>query len=378
MTRSHPTRSRPGRLAPAKMRQPSATEILARVLDHPDLVAAVQSLPSPVLGALVARIGLEDAGEIVALATTEQIVDTFDEDLWKQDRPGGDEAFDDARFVTWLRVLREAGDAFAARRIADLSEDFLTMALHRQMLVLDSDVLERALGDVDADEAEQVDKALTSCLREELDQYQIVSRHYDGWDDVIAVVLALDREQPDLLRRVLERCRHLTESDLEEHGGLYEVLTSEEMLASDVAGEREERRLVRGFVSPSDARAFIRLARMERHGVAAGEHDAVTRAYFRALPTSQPEPTPAVQRGDRASSSVPAAVDRAAPSLPEWLGELLARAEPETVRGRLGAGDAAQTEPLLARAMHALAARDPTAHARRVEELAYLANVWIA
>ncbi|NUN95754.1 MAG: hypothetical protein HUU16_06250 [Candidatus Omnitrophica bacterium] len=264
MTRSHPTRSRPGRLAPAKMRQPSATEILARVLDHPDLVAAVQSLPSPVLGALVARIGLEDAGEIVALATTEQIVDTFDEDLWKQDRPGGDEAFDDARFVTWLRVLREAGDAFAARRIADLSEDFLTMALHRQMLVLDSDVLERALGDVDADEAEQVDKALTSCLREELDQYQIVSRHYDGWDDVIAVVLALDREQPDLLRRVLERCRHLTESDLEEHGGLYEVLTSEEMLASDVAGEREERRLVRGFVSPSDARAFIRLARMER------------------------------------------------------------------------------------------------------------------
>ena len=47
---------------------PSSAQLLRHVLERPELVAAVRELPGEVLGGLLDRIGLEDAGEIVALA----------------------------------------------------------------------------------------------------------------------------------------------------------------------------------------------------------------------------------------------------------------------------------------------------------------------
>ena len=44
-------------------------------------------------------------------------------------------------------------------------------------------------------------------------------------------------------------------------GGLYQVLTADEMLDSDVAAARDDRRVAEGFISPADARAFLELAR---------------------------------------------------------------------------------------------------------------------
>src|SRR5262245_53826873 len=90
----------------------SARRLLARILDEPHLAAQIQALPSAAFAKLVDRIGLEDAGEIVAFATTEQLAHAFDEDLWQSDRPGEDERFDPARFLVWLEVMLEAGDSF--------------------------------------------------------------------------------------------------------------------------------------------------------------------------------------------------------------------------------------------------------------------------
>ena len=61
-------------------------------------------------------------------------------------------------------------------------------------------------------------------------------------------------------------------------GGLFQVLTADEMLDSDVAAARDDRRVAEGFVSPADARAFLELA---RRGGGGDARDPITRAYFR-------------------------------------------------------------------------------------------------
>ena len=204
--------------------QPTSRSLLARLLDEPDLPAHIQELPPAALGALIDRVGLEDAGELVALATTEQLAHVWDEDLWKNDRPGEEERFDADRFLVWLTILMEAGEQHAARRIAELPEDLVTLALHRHVLVLDVDALAAEMADSDEEDVDLTDKALESCLYEELDGYQIVSRRHEGWDTVLAALLALDRDNHAFLVRVLDRCVAMSAEYIESNGGLQEVL----------------------------------------------------------------------------------------------------------------------------------------------------------
>src|SRR5437899_3187478 len=115
--------------------------LLARILEQPGLVSAVQALPPAALLRLIDRVGLEDAGELVALATVEQLRRVFDEDVWRSARPGEDERFDAARFTLWLEVMVEAGERFAADKLAELPEDEVALALHHQVLVISLDEL---------------------------------------------------------------------------------------------------------------------------------------------------------------------------------------------------------------------------------------------
>src|SRR5262245_66381640 len=95
-------------------------DLVSRILDTPDLARVVQSLEPPVLHRLVERCGLEDCGPIVALATTEQLVRVFDDDLWRADAAGGEERLDGDRFSLWLEVLSEAGPELAGGRLLEL------------------------------------------------------------------------------------------------------------------------------------------------------------------------------------------------------------------------------------------------------------------
>ena len=63
------------------VRPPVATALIKQVLDTPELVVAVRALPVETLGALIRAVGLEDAGEIVALATPAQLLGVLDGDL---------------------------------------------------------------------------------------------------------------------------------------------------------------------------------------------------------------------------------------------------------------------------------------------------------
>lgn len=314
--------------------------VLARLVDAPDLVRGVRALPPPAFSALVRRIGVEDAGPIVALATTEQLVAAFDEDLFDNPRPGERETFDPARFATWLEVLLEAGDAVAARRVSELSIDFVVHALGSLVVVLDDAALRMQMADGGSD-ARRVDKAIESSLSEELDGYLLIARRHDGWDAVLALVLALDRDHRAFLERVLERCAAIASALLDDLAELAGVLTESEAVADEVEAEREARRAAAGYVEPRAARAFLAHAR----GPFTPERDPLTRAYFREL----------------------APVTATATAIPDELRAILAEVEPERLLP-------APLSPVL----EALRELPPAIHAARLAELTYLANVLIA
>ncbi len=360
-------------MSPLPSRRAAPHALLARILEEPNLIAAVQALPARALGRLIERVGLEDAGEIVALATTEQLRRIFDDDLWRSERPGKDETFDANRFALWLEVMLEAGEAFAAAKLAELPEDLVTLALHKNVLVIDIEELALAMADRMSDDDELTEKALESCLCEEIDEYRIISRNHEGWDAILTVLLALDRDYHDFLGRVLRHCCHMAAELIEDGGGLYQVLTSDEMLESDVGADREDHRAEEGFIAPSSAASFLALARTGELAdvLASKERDPVTHAYFRSLRA----PVRSASTPDGSQAGVASNAARAA-----GLVEILRSAEvlpPSETRLLLqGDSDASSVEEggVFTQAMRELRARTIALHGQRMQELAYLAN----
>ena len=354
----------------APLARPDARRLLSRILDQPDLVAAVRRMPAVTLARLVDHVGLEDAGELVALASTEQVGQLLDQDVWKSARPGANERFDPARFSLWLEVMQEAGDEAAARRLAELPEELVRLALQRLLLVIDLDELAVQMQDLPEDDADQAEKALDGCLHEEFDQYRVMARRHEGWDALVSLLIALDRDHRALFERLMQGCVATTAELAEDSGGLQRLLSRAEMLESDAAAEREDRRAREGYVSPSQAAAFLRLARTTSLEAirAAKARDPITRAYFREYAPARTATTVAPQA---------AAGERVADSrLTELLREAdVIESRPERM---LGAGEVRPDDALLGPALRRLGERDATAHEARVDELGFLANVLLA
>jgi hypothetical protein len=366
----------------SRQRVPAAAQLLMRILERPALVAAVRELPGAVLGKLIARVGLEDAGELVALATTAQLERVFDDDLWRADRAGGDETFRPERFALWLRIMLEAGEEALVQRLCELPQDLVALAVHSLVLVVDLDVLEEQLSPGD-EEAEALAQALDNSAFEEWEEFRVLARDSDAWDDVWSALLALDRDHHDRLREILEKCCEMTLEYISGRGGLFQVLTADEMLESDVAAARDDRRSAEGFISPADARAFLELA---RRGDGGDGRDAITRAYFRGLRGPSAPPPGAGRRAparDRDPQLAPASAADA-----RDLEALLLAAKVITPPARPLEALAAMSgstpdpthlvAPLFEHAMKDLRERDPERFSARVQEVGYLVNVWIA
>jgi hypothetical protein len=86
---------------------------------------------------LIQRCGLEDCGDLIALATPEQLTGVFNLDMWRSDQPGLEEQFDADRFGVWLEVLVEAGAAVAAQKLAEIDIDLVIAALAQHLRVFD-------------------------------------------------------------------------------------------------------------------------------------------------------------------------------------------------------------------------------------------------
>jgi hypothetical protein len=354
-----------------------SNQLLMRILERPGLVAAVRELPGAVLGKLIDRIGLEDAGELVALASTQQLERIFDDDLWRAARAGGDETFRPERFALWLRVMLDAGEGVLVQRLSELPPELLALAIHRLVLVMDMDVIAEQLSYGD-EESDALERALDGAAVEEWEELRLIARDPDVWDDVWSALLSLDRDHHDRLRAILERCCEMSTEYISGQGGLFQVLTADQMLESDVAAARDDRRSAEGFVSPADARAFLELARRGETGEA---RDPITSAYFRRFAGAEvDEAGPRGARGSAPNLGAPVAAATDVGDLAAILREaeviapssaplLLRQSEPEPAH---------LAAPLFERAMSDLRQQDPACFSTRVRELGYLVNVWIA
>lgn len=355
----------------ARYRSPASSRLLAHLLEQPELVTLVRQLPPAALGRLIDTIGLEASGELVALATTEQLQGVFDADLWRAEAPAANEQFDATRFALWLEVLLEAGEAALVERLCELPLDLITLAVHRLVLVIDIDAWALTLSEVGED-ADLTEKALDSCLYEEWEEYRLMSRDASSWDAILTALLALDREHHDLLRRILERCAAMSAETIDERGGLYEVLTSDEMLESDTRAERDDRRASAGYVTPADARAFLALAR-DGLTYPAGA-DPLTRAYFRDLADATARP-----RETHATAATAAEASTSVTELVRLVGQVDSEPPSENIRA-LDSGANSLTVSTASgfdAALAGLREHHPTTYARRLEELSYLANVLV-
>src|SRR6185295_18849316 len=127
--------------------------------------------------------------------------------------------------------------------------------------------------------------------------------------------MLLDREHHDRLRAILEQCCLMSTEYISGQGGLFQVLTADEMLDGDGAAARDDRRVAEGFVSPADARAFLELA---RRGEGTDARDPITRAYLRGLGDAKIEAprSRATQLAPAAEGDELAALLRAADVIP--------------------------------------------------------------
>jgi hypothetical protein len=331
--------------------------LLQRLLDEPQVVDLIQGLAPEALGKLIRHIGVEDAGGIIALVTTAQLQHLLDEDIWRNTRSGQAENLDSQRLKLWLEIMLESDAKTAVTHLTGLGEDFMVLAFSQSLLVLDANNLEAWFPEEDAG---LVDKALEANLTLEFGPYLLVSKDDAAWDAILSLLTELDENDTQLLERILARCQHLSADFIQDHGGLYQVLTLRQQLEDDLGEQREQRRAARGHLAPQDAAHFLQIISLASLNeiVKAQGPDPITRAYFSAWPAQHPG----------AASESPAAVD-AAPLLPRLQAAPLPAAHLPA-----GGGAVSPTQPLLA-ALAWLAKADPACHARRMQEIAYLANV---
>jgi hypothetical protein len=331
-----------------------------------------------VLHRLIQRCGLEDCGELVALATPEQLTSVFDLDLWRSNEPGLEEQFDADRFGVWLEVLVESGADVAAQKVSEMNADLVIAALAQHMLVVDpASAPTAASTGEDGPPMGMLDDRFVR----EVGGYMIAPTRLDSWDAIAALLLALDSEHAEYFHQVMQGCRRLSNS-APEIDGLDDLMTDHEQVMFDLALERERRREQHGFVTPAQARAFLQMSRqidLKQDDAPAG--NPIATAYFRAM--DDPIGTTASNsRGQLPSAAVPLTPrdpESALAAIVDVLDVLReAGVLPEPPRALLeGSTDRSSRFALIR--THAICQRPPRRRLlARNHELAYLANTILA
>jgi uncharacterized protein DUF6178 len=248
-------------------------------LDKTELARVVPQLAPEALHGQIRRAGLENCLDLVEAASDEQLTAIFDLDLWAASEAGSDEQFDADRFGEWIESLVERDAATAARVVARLDRSLVVTGLSRHVRVIDPGVLEpTAPSD---DEPWESGLFAPTGLKAEIGGYIVHARRTEAWDAVVSLLIELSAGRPDCFHAVMRGCRRLSNAGREQDG-LDDLLDAPEQLLHDVALERGDRRVERGFVTPADARAYLALAR--RPGSPARGETPIVMATRRLLP----------------------------------------------------------------------------------------------
>jgi len=345
---------------------------LRRLLDHPRLDRLVPQLAPETLHRLIQQGGLRASGDLIALATPEQLTAVLDVDLWGSAHPGLDDQFDVDRFGEWLEVLADTGEAVAARVVAALDERLVLAGLSRYVHVFDPSVL--AVHASLADEAPDREPSSAGTFEQEVGGYFVRAIRPDAWDAIVTLLIALETDYPARFHAVMRGCRRLSNS-APEVDGLDDLLTEPDQLLHGVAADREVRRSGLGYSTPADARAFLEMARQPTR--ARPTAHPITTAYFRAADeTTAPVATdgpvlPQIVADPHSTGPVPEAFD-AAVLLAEL--DLVPNHSRALLEGpRSTSSRFASIQPLMDDIRD-----DDTAFVIRSRELAFLANTLVA
>jgi hypothetical protein len=328
--------------------------LLDRLLHAPDLATVIPRLPPEILHRVIRICGLEDAAELVALATPMQLSRILDVDVWHARSPGADEQLDVERFGVWLDVLMQSGAAVAAEKLIGLDLELVVAGLSRHAAVFDH----AAVSSFTTLDGEQVpDRVSNRSPTAEIGGYVIEARRTSAWETIVDLLAFLQAEHPEYFQRLIRGCVRLSDGP-READGFHTLLEDSEQDIFDLACEREARREQQGYVTPAQGRAFMQAARHVQLESARPPHSPLARAHFRGL-----EPTPGAH-GDSVTVAPGAMAEvvevlREAGVLTEEPRGLLRSAEDGTWR-------------------LALIQDHVTSHPASMEELAYLANAIIA
>jgi hypothetical protein len=104
------------------------------VLADPQAAALVQRIPIEEFYYLVHGVGLEDALEVLRLATPEQLQGCLDLDLWRRDRLSA------PRMLAWLEVLAELSSPALMRIVRALDPELVAFVIGRHACIYDRSV----------------------------------------------------------------------------------------------------------------------------------------------------------------------------------------------------------------------------------------------
>jgi hypothetical protein len=218
--------------------------------------------------------GLENCTELIAMATPAQLAAILDVDLWHSP-PGRDETFDAERFGQWLEVLLTLGLSEAAHKVAALPIALTIAGLANHVRVLD----EAQVSAYETSDGELIERPYEDAITCKVGGYLIVATRQDSWGAINRLLPELFHAAPEFFDRVMRGIRVMSDSGFEEDG-LDTLLHPRDQMMFDLAADREERREAQGFVTPADARAFLKGARDLHHRDAA---EGILRAYLRAI-----------------------------------------------------------------------------------------------
>jgi hypothetical protein len=337
------------------------SQLLQTLRDNPALPALLRNLQPAALARLVDRVGLNDAGELMALAPTHQLLQALDEALWKSPEPGVAESFDARELLDWLEAWNEIGDAFVAERLAAMSDEYRALCLSHVVSVrLHHTLAFLAIPDDEVDRERDTLQPVGSCFF--YGPYMVVPAVEDEAEIVRTTLDALWTEHPECLLHTLGML-----------DGAESMLAAQEVrrrLQIDVAQERERHRENLGYVTATGASAFlvfVATARIEELA-ALSAYDEETRRHLAAFGASPVEAT----TDEEAAESPPAA-----PTVEEFqqLRIVLEREELLPQSMLLLTDQRSRKHHALTQALGELAQSDPPAFERCARELAYLANV---
>ncbi len=230
----------PGALAasPLRVLYGSGEERIDALLALPDPQRVIQALPADEFVLLVKEIGLNDAGELLSLASPRQLQTTIDMDGWV----GGE--LDVTTMGEWLSVAFEMGHKIAARFVGAQEDGVLTLYLAKSIRVVEREEEPDPPVPDDMEIFPSPDGAL-----------QLVADPDDPELNTIrALIIHLYRDSAARARTILRALRWELPSQLEEDFYRLRSGRLEDLGFLD----RDEAREMYGFTDPNAARDELR------------------------------------------------------------------------------------------------------------------------